>query len=475
MRPMRNLARGAFFLSGTAGLTFEIVWMRHLGLALGATTLAIATTTAAYMGGLALGSHLGGRLADRLRRPLAWYGGTEMLVGILGLAVPWVCSQLPALHSTLFAGVQDGTHQAILRFFLALLVLLAPTIMMGATLPVLARAVTDRVDHVGREVGILYSLNLAGAVLGAAFCGFWWIPQLGLRASNNLAVCLDLAIGAMALALGLASRPTTPDVHAAPPALWRPGGRQLVLLLAATGAAAMALQVLWTRALGTALGPSTYAFSAILCTYLLGLAIGSAVAARMSAHVTAVRLALALSLVATAVFSLIGITWVDKLPLMLRGVILEEGLTMQGLIRGEFILAALSVLPATVSMGALFPLTLTAVVSTEERLGAAVGRAYAINTMGSIVGCFAGAFILLPLLGVEGGMRAAALVYVVAALLLAARLEPSVPQVGRYLLVGAATAAGLGPGSVAPLEHCPMDVGPVPPLHDAGLLCRQSF
>src|SRR4051812_1556490 len=97
----RWLARCAFFISGIAGLTFEIVWTRHLGLAMGATTLAIATTTAAYMGGLALGCHLGGRISDRLKRPLAAYGGLELGLAIVGIGIPAVCQKIPTVDALL--------------------------------------------------------------------------------------------------------------------------------------------------------------------------------------------------------------------------------------------------------------------------------------------------------------------------------------------------------------------------------------
>ncbi|HET6346745.1 MAG TPA: fused MFS/spermidine synthase, partial [Myxococcota bacterium] len=286
-----------------------------------------------------------------------------------------------------------------------------------------------------------------GALVGAALCGFSWIPTLGLAATNNLAVGLDASLGLGALVFGLWMPPEEVAARDATAAqglpLWREGGAYLVVLLSVTGAAAMALQVLWTRALGTALGPSTYAFTAIVCAYLGGLAIGSLVAARIADRIATVRLALMLVLLITAVSTLMGIAWVDDLPSLLHPIVLDRTLTMEGLVRSEFLLAALSVLPATVGMGAIFPLTVSAVVGSEARLGAAVGRAYAVNTVGSIFGSFAGVFILLPLFGVEGGMRVAALCYVGAALYLSFRLEPSVQGIVRAVSSGLAVAAAI--------------------------------
>lgn len=433
----RWLARCGFFLSGVAGLTFELVWTRHLGLAMGATTLAVATTTAAYMGGLALGSHLGGKIADRRRRPLAVYGALEIGIGLLGWGIPAVCRAIPAVDAFVLDDLTGSYGRAMLRFFVAAAVLVLPTTAMGMTLPLLARAVTDRVGRVGREVGSLYAINICGAMIGAAASGFWWIPRLGLESTNLVAVGTDLALGAAAVVGGFlvpALAPAGPDARRQAHVL-RPGAVVLIAVLAVTGATAMALQVLWTRALGTALGPSTYAFSAIVCTYLAGLALGSSVAAAVADRVRSVHVALAAVLLATGSAALVGITWVDDLPLLLHGVVLDPELTIGGLVRTEFLLAALSVLPATVGMGAIFPLTVSAVVGSRENLGAGVGRAYAVNTVGAIVGSFAGVFLLLPAFGVEWGMRVAALTYfvVAGALLLRAHADAMV-QPRRALL-----------------------------------------
>jgi spermidine synthase len=436
----RNLARSAFFLSGVAGLTFEIVWMRHLGWAVGGTTLAVATTTAAYMGGLALGSHLGGRIADRLRRPLAVYGLLEIGLALAGILIPSLCAWVPQVAELALADASSGVTRGVARFLVALAVLLVPTTAMGMTLPVLARAVTDRVGQVGRQVGTLYALNIGGAMVGAGLAGFWWIPTVGLLATNWVAVGLDLGLGAVALAVGLTmTRPLTPTPAESGAALLRPGSRPLIAMLVVTGGAAMALQVLWTRAIGTALGPSTYAFSAIVCTYLAGLAAGGGVAARIADRVPRVRLALAVVLVATGGFALVGIVLVDDLPLLLQKVVLDPDLTVAGLFRAEFALAALAVLPATAGMGAIFPLTLSAVAGSYARLGGAVGRAYALNTVGNILGSSSAVFVLLPLFGVEWGMRVAAISYPLAAGFILFRVEPSVAK--RLRAVTAAAAA----------------------------------
>lgn len=438
---MRHLARAAFLLSGVAGLTFEIVWSRYLGLAMGASTAAIGTVTAAYMGGLAIGSWIGGRWADRLRRPLVAYGLVEIGIAAIGLLIPLIAEDLGQVDSAL--GLTSSGSRTAVRFLAAAAVLLIPTTAMGMTLPILARAVTEKVEHVGREVGLLYALNIAGAVLGAAASGFWWIPSMGHTLTNWVAVGIDLGLGSVAVVAGLllAAVPViAPKEGEAPARVLRPGSRELVGLLAITGATAMALQVLWTRAISIALGPSTYAFSAIVCAYLLGLAFGGAVASRWADTPGAPRIRLSISILFTGVMTFIGISWLDDLPLVLHPFTLDTNLTPAGMIRTQFFLAALSVFPATFGMGTIFPLTLGAVVGSREKLGAAVGQAYAVNTIGSIVGSFGGLFVLLPLLGVEWGMRIAALAYAGVGGWLAFREQLLSVMHTRRLLMGSAAA-----------------------------------
>lgn len=444
---MHSLARFVFFLSGVAGLMFEIIWVRKLGLTIGATTLAVATTTAAYMGGLALGSYLGGRLADRLKRPLALYGTLEILIGLCGLAVPLLCDYVAIVDRIWFSDISSGEIRALIRFIIAILVLGIPTTAMGMTLPLLARSVTQKIKDVSHEVGILYGLNLAGAMLGSALAGFVFIPKLGLSDTNHLAVALDVLLGMGALLGGLWIKPLTPVAHATQGEPTQHGlqanSRKIVMALTVTGAAAMILQVLWTRAIGTAIGPSTYAFSSIVCTYLGGLMIGSFIASRVAKRIIYTRLTLAALLSITGAACLFGIMWVDNIPLLLKPIVLNPNLTMTDLIRTEFIMASLSVLPATIAMGAIFPLALSGIAGHHEKLGAAVGWAYALNTLGAIFGCFAGVFIFLPLLGVEWGMRIAALSYIVVAAYLIFNAEQECPRFAKYTIASATAAVAL--------------------------------
>src|SRR2546428_795540 len=287
--------------------------MRLLSLTLSVTVYAVTTVLCAFMSGLALGAAIGGRVADRVKSPLLAYGlvelgiaatavGTAATLFHLGPASVWVHDRLGASPLALTSG----------RFVLAFVVLLVPCTLMGATLPLLGRATIADRDAVGRGAGGLYAMNTLGAVLGTIAAGFALIPGLGLWRTSAVAAGLNLAVGLVALCLGWrAAAPTLPrPASASAPAKARV--RLVCLAFALSGFTALGYEVLWTRALEQFTHNSTYAYSAMLATFLLGLALGSAAAARPADRV--VRPLLALGLVEI----LIGLSVVGGLALFAR-------------------------------------------------------------------------------------------------------------------------------------------------------------
>jgi predicted membrane-bound spermidine synthase len=277
-------ATACFFLSGAAGLLYEVAWTRLLGVLFGHTVHAITTVLVVFMGGLALGGLLAGRRSDRAARPLRAYAALEAGTAaycaltplLLSVADPAYVSVWRALQPSLLAG-------AAIQAAFAAAVLAPATVLMGATLPVLARGATAWSGAVGSSVGRLYAVNTAGAVLGTAAAGFVLLPGIGVRATIALAVGMNLAAAALAWALDRATPPLEPGAgEPASPGADAGAGEPLadaalVMVLVSTavaGAGAMAYEIAWTRALGLVLGSSTYAFSAMLTTFLVGLASG---------------------------------------------------------------------------------------------------------------------------------------------------------------------------------------------------------
>src|SRR5215208_6047263 len=190
-----------FILSGATGLIYEVLWARMLGLVFGATTLAVSTVLAAFMGGLALGSALAGRLASRIRKPLGAYGLMEIGIAVYAVLVPFLFRWIDDVYALIWQQFQPGFFAfSLWRFLLSSLVLLVPTTLMGATLPVLAAALVHSSDRNSNSVARLYACNLAGAILGTLAAGFVLLPALGVRTTIAVAAILNVIVGIVAIA-----------------------------------------------------------------------------------------------------------------------------------------------------------------------------------------------------------------------------------------------------------------------------------
>ena len=400
---------------------FEQVWTRELELVFGSTTLAISTVLSVFMGGLGLGSWLTGRLADRIRDRRRAYALAEAGVGIYALGVPWILRLYPSLNAALYRLL--GDHMVALslgRFVASALLLLVPTTLMGSTLPLLSRHFVgpdQKTTSIGATVGSLYALNTLGAVVGTFLGGFVLLPNVGVKATNYLAAGSNLTLAVLVfLTRNLQPRAQLPDVpvveeeEVVAPFTATPGERRLVLWgFAVSGAAAMTTEVLWTRALAVVLGSSVYSFTLILLAFLVGLAGGAALVSRLSAQSR--RPMEWLAVVHASVALSIGLSYLvmDKLPAAFLGLLRGGAFSVDGILFCQFLLAALAVLPATLCMGGVFPLTIRIFTSGAARVGRDVGNAYSINTVGAIIGSFAAGFIVLPLMGLQRGLGLCAL------------------------------------------------------------------
>ncbi len=420
-----------FVASGASGLVYQVVWMRELTLIFGATTLAVSTVLAVFMGGLALGSYLGGRAADRAARPLRTYGLLELGIAAYGALIPTLFALLPHVYEPLWraAGLSFLTL-SLVRFALAAAVLAVPTILMGATLPIMSRYVVSETGDVGRDVGALYTINTAGAVVGAAAGGLLLIPSLGLVGTTFVAAGLNLLAGAIALAAsrGAGARATGDEkpkrASRAREDQLEPRSARGIALFAAfgiSGLAALVYEVAWTRSLALVLGSSVYAFTIMLTTFLVGLALGAGIGAKMADRVRRPLLALAVVEAAVGVSAFAGLFLIRELPYVFlqlyRGF---EGSPTALLLGTRLIAAALVMLVPTTLLGAVFPLVVRAAVGRVETVGHTVGALYSVNTLGAIVGAFATGFVLIPRLGVEGTLVTAVMLNLLAAAALAA-------------------------------------------------------
>ena len=193
-----------FLLSGISGLIYEVIWTRLLLTVFGATLYAVSTVLAAYMGGLALGSFVGGKVADRVRNPLRFYGILEIIVAIFAVSVPYLLSLFDPIYRAVYATNNASFLQlSLLRFVLSFIVLLIPTTCMGATLPVLSRFLVRRSGTMGARIGGLYAINTFGAVVGAFLAGFIFIARFGVNGTVWLAAVVSALVGVGAWVLSI--------------------------------------------------------------------------------------------------------------------------------------------------------------------------------------------------------------------------------------------------------------------------------
>jgi len=465
-----------FFLSGATGLIYEVVWCRRLTLVFGVTVLAYSTVLAAFLGGLALGSLILGRLADRRTDHLRVYAVLEGGVGLICFLTPWLFRLVERAYVAIYPGIENGVWaQHMVRFALAAAVMLVPTALMGGTLPVLSRARVHRLGEVGTGVGALYGINTLGAVLGAGAAGFFLLPTVGLRGSIYLAAVVNLGIAVMAFATYTAQPKDAPAAEGgAPeeplPAFRRASHAALLLAYGLSGAAALTYEVVWTRILALAFGTSVYAFSGMLVAFLAGIALGSIVPA-------AKRLAWAdrlgnpfvwFGLIEVAIAALVTLATplLDRLPFVFLAMLRTFGPRFWALQFGAVAVAFLIMLPPAALMGFAFPLVTRMATEGIGALGRRLSAVYAANTFGTVVGSFAAGFILIPLIGARWTLAVAvglnALVGT-AYLLGSLRRQPVLAPVG----LGMAALAGLAWLTMPDWNHYVLSAGAYVP-HYAG-------
>lgn len=452
-----------FVLSGATGLIYEVLWARMLGLVFGATTLAVSTVLAAFMGGLAIGSALAGRFGARIRRPFRSYGLLEIGIAIYAIAVPILFSLVDNIYAWIWQQFHPGFFAfSVWRFALSCLMLLIPTTMMGATLPILSAALFRSVTFKPGSVARLYTCNLLGAIGGTLAAGFFLLPSFGVRATIYIAAAINVIIGIIAI---LRDRPasnvgagTAKKGPAETPSLPVAEGESIkskrFWLFAAfvSGFVTIGTQVAWTRILTMVIGSSTYAFSIVVALFLIGLSAGAYLVGRGN-HAGKLRRTMVNVEIATAITLFLSLFVINFMPHAL----VTLGLRLQisswgGLLALQIATASLLILLPAFLMGTVMPLVLVW-ASNIPGLDSVrqVGRSYAVNTIGAIAGAFGAGFILIPKLTTRLTIVfAAALCAVTAGVAFQSRASKGDRDLRRSLAVGAATLAALVLFLIAP-------------------------
>jgi spermidine synthase len=397
-----------FLLSGVAALIYQTAWTRQLALVFGTSELAVATVLAAYMGGLALGAWLAERWLHRIRRPVLVYAGLEL--GIGGSALLLVPALLLgsdwALRALLGgqASPPDSTQAATSFFYLlsAFVALALPTVLMGATLPILARQAVRSERQVATRVGFLYSMNTAGAVLGALFSAFVLLPSLGLANTVRVAAAINVVVFVCAAATARqTSAPSfdTADGLPSERARVRFGLERSVVwilpLMLLSGAVSFFHEVLWTRMLSHVLGSSIHAFAVMVASFLAGIALGGGAGAFIARRRQWAIPAFALSQLACAIAAATAF------------LVLTRYVPSPNRLAGTASYGALLLLPLSSFIGMTFPVAVRILAERPDEAASASARVYAWNTVGAIAGALLAGFVVIPWLRFEGAIRVA--------------------------------------------------------------------
>lgn len=391
-------SRPAFFIliflfigSGASALIYEVAWFHLLRFTIGSSTLSLGILLAAFMGGLCIGSLICHRLIAVRHHPLRVYALLELGIGLCGIAIPLI---LPLVSHLYFAWAGYGPAGIFLRALVCVVLLIPPTVLMGATLPAIARWI--ELTALGyAHLGLLYSANIVGAVIGTALAGFYLLRVYDVYFATGVAVAFNMSIALIGLALALRHR-SVPEVAAAS------GEDRYTLIpvhavIALSGLTALGAQVVWTRILSLLLGGTVYTFSVILAVFLTGLGIGGGLGSYTCRQSTRPDRMLAVYqglLVPSIFYACYAIT---KIIPELHFVESADGWIAK--CADDVLRVALATLPATLFWGASFPVAVAAAGGSRRDPGKLVGNIYAANTVGAILGALGFSALFIPLIG----------------------------------------------------------------------------
>lgn len=457
--------------SGCAALIYQVTWFQLLELVIGASSVSLGVLLATFMGGMCLGSFAAARLISPRHHPLRAFACIELGIGLCGVLVLAAVPAINSVYAAFAPADAEGLASIALRATIAAACLLPPTILMGATLPAIARWVHMAADGPAR-IGLLYASNIFGAVAGSLLAGFYLLRFHDVSAATLTAAAIN---GAIALAgLVLASRLTaeSDDRAALDRAASDPSGLARTMrgpertaparhawavyaTIALSGLTALSAEVIWTRHLSLLLGATVYTFSLVLAGFLLGLGAGSGIGALASRRVDP-RAALG----ACQLLLALGIAWgawagTRSLPYWPLDVTLPVPASI--MLELDVVRVLLVVLPAALLWGASFPLALAAAAAGEQDPGRLIGRLYAANTLGAIVGALATGFVLIAAIGSRQTQQGMVLISACAALTMllpraaAAATPPAAAPERRPAAAAVAAATALAVAAVAVL------------------------
>ncbi len=395
-----------FFISGALGLIYETLWIRTLSLGVGSTSASMSLVLSIFFLGLSFGSYFAGRFANRLRNPLRTYALIECLVGLYALLIfPFLFD----LHRWItFLSPQDSISAValLIKLVLVSLLLLPPTLAMGATLPLLVRFFVDDNKSADRRTSLLYGINTLGAAAGALFAGFHFIPQFGMATTNTITVLSNVGLAAVALFLSFKTRQASSEQafqfdHSIPSI----NRKQILVICTVSGFASISSEVIWNKYLGIFFGTNIYGLGLILSLYLLGMGVGSLLLTLLSPSFER-RKQLFIPTFLFAMATLLLASYLIQFGPALSSQIVSVTSGKVGLLLAKSLYVGILLFPSTCAFGALLPLGISLLSRNYQDSAKSVGTTYALNTVGAIVGAYVTGILSIPYLGSSISLKA---------------------------------------------------------------------
>jgi len=402
-----------FVFSGIAALIYQVVWFKQLAYFIGSTSYSQSVVLATYMGGLALGAWFWGRRSDTNKNNLLLFAFLEILLAAYCFFYAPIFSLVEQVF-TGFVSTNDWSSDSgivlLLKFLVSGATILVPTFLMGGTLPVLVKFLSNSTSDVGKNVSVLYFINSLGAVLGTILAGFYLIQNFGLSKTTFFAAGVELFIGLISLFLAFKSPTKEVDrvEHTIPdkdqkPELSNKESKVALRIAALTGFCAMVYEVVWLRLLIPVLSSSTYSFSIILAAFITGITIGSYLTYKYRERILKPLRAVGFVQFAIAISVLLTLPFYERLPYTIWTMVSSSIGDVPGYtyyLTVQFIMVFLVLVIPTIFMGMTLPLLSRVTVKSIGKSGNSVGNIFALNTLGTVAGSLLGGLVMIPLFGI---------------------------------------------------------------------------
>lgn len=422
-----------FLLSGMTGLIFQVSWFKYLILFLGNTTYSQTILLATFLGGLALGNYIIGKVTDKLKNQLLFYGLIELIIGIYCFLFPTI---LVLAENFFYALVNEelliGNLEIylLIKLFISFLMLILPTTLMGGTLPLLTKYFTERIENIRRENANLYFLNSFGAVVGVFFAGFIFIKTFGLDTTVKIGAVLNVTIGAISILLSSInlseqnqfSKENQEDTIDNENLIFSKNEIKLIILVGGlSGFASLMYEILWTRVLITIFGSSTYSFSIMLIAFISGITLGSfIVSSKFISKFNRLNL-LTISQLAIGItisFSLFILPYLPYNFWKLSTLFSKTDSAFSLFLSFEFLICFLLMFIPTIFMGISLPLIVEIVAKHNKLVGYSVGTVFSVNTLGNVLGSILAGIVFIPLIGLKNSFLLGVLINLISASIL---------------------------------------------------------